>query len=622
MTIRAKLLLLVALSMGGFVLSIGVYFLMLAPISRISAERKTLDSLRTELIYEETAANLLTSSVPATQMPGFISSCNETAKVFARIKDLKALPKLSPSIKSALVSIENLKILNDQSISDIQKTFADFEVKAREIVSKTEYENFTLLQIVLTSTRLPPKDSARAAYIQYVISTLMSQISHLTEVLNASIKVIDTQGGAIDSEVSAAQGRAILIAIAIIAALIGATLTVTLLITQRIASSIKIMGKGIGVMKGGDLTRLLSVTSRDEVGELSSNLNKFIASLKDSINAVQTVSSQSMKMKDSLVVTTEQTSAAATQITANAESIDRQISSLDQSLASTATSMQSISESLKTLNEQIQDQMAMVEESTASITEMFASIENVTKISDRRRTAAERLLSTVATGGEKMAATFNEVDQINKNIGNIKDITGIIKKISAQTNLLAMNAAIEAAHAGDAGRGFSVVADEIRNLADASMKNSRQIDSILKVIVALIGKAASSSGEMKTSFEEIDVEMKEFSSSLSEIFASMAEIHTGGDQILKALVKLQEVSTNVKAGSTTISESSDRIGGTMTAIRQISSQVHGGMSEISSGIRDISAAIREVLSAAEKLGDLGASLNGELSKFRTTEGAV
>jgi len=206
---------------------------------------------------------------------------------------------------------------------------------------------------------------------------------------------------------------------------------------------------------------------------------------------------------------------------------------------------------------------------------------------------------------------------INESVDSIKDITGIIESISSQTNLLAMNAAIEAAHAGDAGRGFSVVADEIRKLAEASAENSQEISKILKVIVERISEATASGEEMNAAFGQIDREVKELSSSLSEIFASMSELRSGGDQILQAMTVLREVSVNVKQGSLAINENSGSIGETMGAVQRISSEVRSGMAEIAHGIKEISDAVANVLGIAERLGDLGDSLNRELTKFKT-----
>ena len=145
-----------------------------------------------------------------------------------------------------------------------------------------------------------------------------------------------------------------------------------------------------------------------------------------------------------------------------------------------------------------------VEESTASVNEMIASLKNLDKMTNARRESASRLVETAKNGGEKLSNTVEVVRNINNSIGSISDMIKIIDGIAAQTNLLAMNAAIEAAHAGDAGRGFAVVADEIRSLAETTSNNSQEIGSIIRDVMEKIHIAAESSEDTIQAFQDID----------------------------------------------------------------------------------------------------------------------
>ncbi|HUX12553.1 MAG TPA: HAMP domain-containing methyl-accepting chemotaxis protein, partial [Spirochaetia bacterium] len=411
--------------------------------------------------------------------------------------------------------------------------------------------------------------------------------------------------------------RSDLVSAAIVAAIVAIAVLITLLLTNRIVTTVHSIETSIRQMGEGDLTVAFAIKSEDEIGRLAADLNRFIASLRESVEAAQNVSAQNIQMKESLIVSAEQSSSSARQITANTESVDRQIVGLSENLDRSGDAVQKIAENIRGLNDQIHDQSSMVEESTASVTEMIASIENVSRITDQRRNATERLVGKVSAGEQKMTDTFNVVNEITQSVESIKDITGIIESISAQTNLLAMNAAIEAAHAGEAGRGFSVVADEIRKLSEAASRNSKEISRILRVIVDRVAVAGSSGELMSTAFHEITTETVNLAHSLTEIFSSMSELRSGSDQILQAMTALQDSSARIKEGSSVIRESSEDIQETTRLVRQVSAEVRGAMSEISGGMREITSSVQNVLEIAENLGTFGDTLNLELKRFKT-----
>jgi len=612
--IRAKLLLLIAILVVAFGLAGTTYLLLHSQASEIRTEQSTLKALRTALLNEGFQANGLASGQLEDQLGILDQALKQTSASFQNVKELKVLPRLSKLVASALTTIQQLNQLLGGATESLLGAVADVRADAKKFYASAPNSYYSVYQL-LADEQL--HHSPLTELTVYHTQTLMNQIGILAADLQQAITVIDNQDSVITGEIQKFASRSDTVALAMMLVLLAGTVLLALLLAGQIVRSVKSIAGDIAYMREGDLTREFTVRTRDEIGKLANNLNEFVLSLKSSIGNVQSVSAENVRMKESLIVTTEQTSASTTEITANTESINHQISMLDSNLANSSKAVESIGESIRTLNEQIQEQMAMVEESTASVTEMIASIDHVTNTADKRREATDRLVATVASGGKKMHATFEIVNQINESVGSIKDITSIIEGISSQTNLLAMNAAIEAAHAGDAGRGFSVVADEIRKLAEASSTNSQEIAKILKVIVDRISEATSAGATMDGAFKEIEREVKDLSASLAEIFASMNELRSGGSQILEAMTVLQEVSTNVKGGSNTINNSSTEIRSTMAAVQHVSSQVRGGMVEIAHGIREISTAVGNVLSIAGRLGELSESLNSDLTKFKT-----
>ncbi len=611
MTIRAKLSAVIGVLVGAFVISVFTYFLLLSPIAKIQVEQNELTNLKSALVNESIAASsVFTASSFAYATQAVLDSVKASDDSFARVANLKKLPALSPSIKKAMGSIGQLKDLLDTNVIGIQNY-------STELKEDAERYHVDINQEILTLVLYHQLGTEGSQFMTLNIVQLDHELNLLSDTLKASTGVIDKQYSVINTEVHKVQVRSTIIAIVIVLLLIGLTVVAAFYMTGRISKSIQYIEANIALMGSGDLTQTFTTASNDEIGRLSGNLNGFLGSLKGSIGEIKAASDENVAMKESLLAVTEEASSSANQIGANAESIKKQISNLDENLSDSARAVGVITGGIQDLNGRIQEQMSMVEESTASVTEMIASIDNVTKITDARRAATDKLVTTVSNGGSKMATTLEVLTQINESVASIEDITSIIKNISSQTNLLAMNAAIEAAHAGDAGRGFSVVADEIRKLAEASSRNSKEIGQILKVIVTKVGDAASSGNDMTDAFKEIEREVTEVHSSLTEIFESMNEVHLGGNQILEAMTVLREVSTKVNDGSTTINESVGSIGTTMGTVQQISSEVNNGMTEIVTGINEISSAVRDVLSNAERLGTVGEALNSSLSRFKT-----
>jgi methyl-accepting chemotaxis protein len=262
----------------------------------------------------------------------------------------------------------------------------------------------------------------------------------------------------------------------------------------------------------------------------------------------------------------------------------------------------------------------MVEEATASVTEMLSSLTNMSRITEKNQKAAEDLVAVSERGRTVFETVSAKIGEIPQNIGVIRDMATVIQNIASQTNLLAMNAAIEAAHAGESGRGFAVVADEIRKLSEASTTSSRDIAESIKGIVSKIEEASTANAGTNGAFAAIEERIKGVSTSMTEIHASINEIQVGSRQILDAMVDLQDRSLGVRAGSKSMEEGSTEITEMMADVGRISSEVANNITEIAHGIEDIGSSIRSVGSLSEDVGSGSALLDAEVSRFKTAVG--
>jgi len=261
----------------------------------------------------------------------------------------------------------------------------------------------------------------------------------------------------------------------------------------------------------------------------------------------------------------------------------------------------------------------MVEEATASVTQMLSSLNNMSRVTGKDRDSTNELVQVLEHGRSVFETAFIKIGEIPQNIGIIRDMADVIRNIASQTNLLAMNAAIEAAHAGEAGRGFAVVADEIRKLSEASTSSSRDIAESIKAILAKIEEATEANKSTNQAFSAIDEKIRDVAKSTLELYSNISEIQLGSNQILQAMVDLQERSVRVTDGAKEMGEGSGEIKEMMIDLTRISTDVTANISEIISGIEDISVQLRSVAEFDDRLGNVSGRLDEEISRFKTSE---
>ena len=605
MSIREKLLLLIGTLAVTFGVAAAIYLVFSFRATEILREQGTLSDLQSALNEEGFQANRLTTTEFAPQLVQFQNAVRDRRTAFSAINSLRVLPTINESVRSALTAIEQNEGIFVES--------AEVSLTNSLSALSTAVQN----QGLSTSSFELSDPKYASGPLGTPVSNVMNGIDQLSGTISVTITTIGKQYLSISNATEKATRESTGIALAVTVVVLLLSIGLALRVAAGIARSVRSIEGAVTNVSNGDLTQLISVRTRDEIGRLSSQLNDFVATLRQSLTTAQEVSSENLHMKEQLIAVTAQASTSTNEIDANTESIRVGMVKLDQNMNTASGVIQQITESISSLDGEVQEQVAMVEESTASVTQMITSIESITKITERRRESADTLLETVADGGRKVVATLDLVRQINDRIGDIQEITSIIGGISSQTNLLAMNAAIEAAHAGESGRGFAVVADEIRKLAEASAENSKQISQILSAIVDTISRSSSSGTQMAQSFDAVDREVKQLHSSLSEIYASMSELRSGSDQILQAMTSLRDISGRVGTGSDSINESTVSLRSRMNSTTSIASEVNQGMTEISAGIKEITDAVSNVMENAERLGELGEALNKELTKFIT-----
>lgn len=367
----------------------------------------------------------------------------------------------------------------------------------------------------------------------------------------------------------------------------------------------------------GDLTIELPASGKDETSVLSSYFNQTILKLKNSIQKVGADSREMKSVGSDLESNMMSVSEVVSNITAGIEDLKKRFVEQEESVSGTAAAIEHIIKTLRGLDESIGQQAAMITESSTSFDKMSHSIDTVGENVVETREAI-RNLSAATNDGRETLAKANEVSQrISDASGDLIEAGAVIENIASQTNLLAMNAAIEAAHAGEAGKGFAVVASEIRKLAEESSAQGKKISITLKNLSAEIKALADSASGAVEKFNIISGYSKGLSSSIEGVVQAMDEQEENGKIIWGIINDVTGVTNEVKSGSGDMLADGEKVVSATKRLDDLTRILRENIENIASQTEMINEAAQESLEIAVKNKQSIDGLVLEVGKFKT-----
>ncbi|CAG0996998.1 Methyl-accepting chemotaxis protein McpA [Methanosarcinales archaeon] len=341
----------------------------------------------------------------------------------------------------------------------------------------------------------------------------------------------------------------------------------------------------------GDLTVEVNVSSKDELGKLAEYFKRMTLNLRTLTGKVQNVSSK-------VAITAQELSGSSEEMKTSTDQISNTTQHIASGISSQASKISEVSRAMKEISQSVQQVATSSQKAAQGATDASTTASQVGKMSDDVTLKMAEIQSTV----DNSATVIRQLDGKSQQIG---EIIGVITNIADQTNLLALNAAIEAARAGEHGRGFAVVADEVRKLAEESRSAANQITGLIK--------------EIQQGTNQAVVAMENGTKTVFEGTKIMENTVSAINQIVKAAADVAAMINEIAAATEQQSASVEEVTSSVEDVSSICEESAAGTQETSAAAEEQTISMDVLVNAARELAKLSDELQDEVAKFNIGE---
>lgn len=395
---------------------------------------------------------------------------------------------------------------------------------------------------------------------------------------------------------------------------------------------------------GGDLTRRIQVRSKDEVGQLAHWFNVFVDKLSDTIRQVAHSAEEVGALAAQLASAVEEQAKITNEVATVVGQVAQGTHVQSESVQTARESMEQLSSAISRVAKGAMEQAAGIEHMSTLVDEMVGGVDRaivgIRSVGDavaangesalRGNQATKKVVAGMHDIKSRVAVALSSVSELQRGSHRISEIVSVISDIADQTNLLALNAAIEAARAGEHGKGFAVVADEVRRLAERSTQSTAEISDIIEGLAASISRtidAVNSSGEQVEEgtllAEEAGAVLRDIESGAASVAEAVKELISLGEQlgakggsVAQSMRSVAQVTEETSAASEEMAASSHEVVRSMESIAAVSEQTAASAEEVAASAEEQGATLEEMAASAESLAGAASALTRLVNQFK------